>query len=84
MKSKYKYELPKCPICNGNKNVISDGNSSAHGMCGIAHKGVSGSGGSHSYFYCTKCFVDFDIKVTYKKYVKDKRIGMTGNTGYQG
>lgn len=82
MKRKIKYEKPNCPICHENNNIISNGNSSAHGMVGIAHKGVSGSGGSHSYFYCTKCYVDFNIQITYKKYAKAKQMG--GNTGYMG
>lgn len=82
-KINYKYETPKCPICRENKYVISDGNGSAYGMAGISRKGSSGEGGDHCYLYCTECYVDFDIKTTYKKYTKDKRIGMTGRTGCQ-
>ena len=84
VKTKYKYEKPSCPICYENKNVISDINGSTWGMCGIRGTGESGEGGNHFFYYCTKCFVDFNIKITYHRYEKDKRIGLTGNTGYQG
>ena len=78
-KSTYKYTKPSCPICNKNKYVINDGicNGSSWGTCGVVHKGVSGEGGSNSYFYCTKCFVDFNIKTIYRKYEKCKSIGQS-------
>jgi len=79
-----KSKQPDCPLCDKNKYVISDRNGSMWGMCGIKGTGESGAGGNNFYYYCTKCFVDFDIKITYHRYAKDKRIGQTGNTGYQG
>lgn len=77
-------EKPNCPICDKNKCVINDGMYSG-GMWGSAGiRTGTGGGGSNFDYYCTECFVDFTVKITYRKYEKDKRTNHGGNTGYTG
>ena len=84
--AKTENEKPYCPVCDKNKYVINDGmyHGGMWGAVGIRINKVSGSGGSQFDYYCTKCFVDFTVKITYTKYSKDKRIKQAGNTGYTG
>lgn len=41
---------------------------------------ISNQGENHFYYYCYKCFTDFDILTSYTKYRTDKP-KESGNTG---
>jgi hypothetical protein len=82
-----KSNKPNCPVCYSNDHVISDGNGSANGRLSFNKSDklmVISECNNESFYYCTNCFVDFSVLIKYKKYNKDKRIGVTGRTGCQG
>lgn len=78
-------EKKNCPFCNDSSNVISENMSSFHGEVGYTNMtgSIIGRGGFKSRYYCTKCFVDFEVSTTYTQYNKDKR-NKSGNTGRRG
>lgn len=75
-----KYKLPECPVCHTNTHVNTNGNGSSSGCFGNG----TFNGTNYSSYYCSNCFCDFEIRISFNKMAKDKRNNISGHTGFTG
>lgn len=73
MTTKASFNKHSCPNCGTVNNVVIGGNGTQWGNMGAGGKptnNVISEGGYEQFYYCKKCNIDFDVRVTYKHFDK--------------